>query len=62
MFESASIALNPKHGTLKQTAELNFVYQPNANYKGTDEYSLKICGQKTSGKGCSTINYKTTIQ
>jgi hypothetical protein len=60
-FNSASIASRPSNGTLTQTGALSFRYQPRAGFKGSDQYSLKVCGTGRSGIGCSTITYRMTI-
>jgi hypothetical protein len=62
LFEAASIAARPRHGTLQQAGELRFVYKPADNYKGSDEYSLKVCGQGNGNKGCSIVTFRTTIE
>jgi hypothetical protein len=58
----ASIAAHPSNGTLTQTGTLNFKYQPEAGFKGSDEYSIEVCGHDRSGSGCSTLTYEVTVE
>jgi hypothetical protein len=60
-FTSASIASPPVHGTLEQRP-LRFRYKPKPGFKGSDQYSLKVCGEGTAGAGCSTITYRISVQ
>jgi hypothetical protein len=59
-YTSASIVSRPAHGTLEQRP-LRFRYTPQPGFKGTDRYSVKVCGTATAGSGCSTITYNVTV-
>jgi len=37
-------------------------YAPKAGFKGTDRYSVRVCGTGGSGSGCSTLSYAITVQ
>jgi hypothetical protein len=62
MFTEASIVSKPHNGTLSQTGGFAFTYKPKVGFKGSDSYSLKVCGTSPQGTGCSTINYQATVQ
>ena len=61
-FKSAAIASPPKNGKLAKVAPLEFVYQPRPGFKGLDAFVMKVCGSTAAGKGCSTLNYVTTVE
>jgi len=61
-YTSGAIAARPSHGTLAQTAALNFVYRPAAGFKGVDRYSLRVCGTDRAGSGCATLTYNITVE
>lgn len=55
-FETSEILKQPKHGKLNQKSVYKFIYVPDQNYKGTDDYSYKLCGSDRYGKkGCAII-------
>lgn len=55
-FETSEILKQPKHGKLNKKSVYKFVYVPDQNYKGTDDYSYKLCGSDKYGKkGCAII-------
>jgi hypothetical protein len=60
-FTSASVASRPANGTLEQRP-LRFRYRPKPGFKGSDQYSVKVCGTSTAGSGCSTISYGVSVQ
>jgi hypothetical protein len=62
IFPGASILLPAKNGKFVQIGALNFSYTPKAGFKGLDTYAVKVCGTNRGGSGCSTINYRTTIE
>lgn len=62
MFTGASIATAPRHGTLTQTDEYEFKYQPAAGFKGSDRYAVEVCGESDAGSGCSTLTYLVTVE
>jgi Bacterial Ig domain len=61
VFTGVSILSKPNHGTLSQGTN-SVTYTPAAAFKGQDSYTLKVCGETSGGKGCSTITYDTTVQ
>ena len=56
-FTESEILKKPKHGILDHINVYSFDYMPNKNFKGVDEYDLKVCTQL----GCSVFSYKITI-
>jgi hypothetical protein len=62
MFTSASIAAGPGHGTLTQTADYEFKYDPVPGFKGSDRYTIQICGESNSGAGCSALTYIVDVE
>jgi hypothetical protein len=59
---SASVVGQPSHGTLASSGGLKFRYQPTAGFKGADRYVIRVCGTSPKGSGCSTLNYRVTLQ
>lgn len=60
-FRTATIMNKPKNGMLEKVAHLEFVYRPNKDFKGSDDFVVKVCGSTQKGKGCSTLNYTATV-
>jgi Rieske Fe-S protein len=56
-FTESDIVKKPKHGTLDQINVYSFDYTPYKNFKGIDDYDLRVCTQL----GCSLFSYKITI-
>ena len=56
-FTESEIVKKPKHGTLDHINVYSFDYTPNKNFKGVDDYDLRVCTQH----GCSVFSYKITI-
>jgi hypothetical protein len=61
-FSSASIVSKPKNGDLSKIAHLEFRYHPNSNFKGSDEFALRVCGKTPKGEGCSVLHYTATVE
>ena len=62
-FTSASFGKAPPHGVLAKTGATSFAYRSFDNYHGPDQYSVKLCAEKSDGrKGCSTLIYDVTVQ
>jgi len=61
-FTSASIVDLPRNGRLKQTGPFSFHYSANKGFKGSDTYSVSVCGKSTAGSGCSKIIYDMTVE
>ncbi len=54
---SAFLESNPAHGTLTPNADGSFIYQPNSNYSGSDNFTYRATdGSATSGVATVTIN------
>jgi hypothetical protein len=60
-IDSVSIASRPANGALTQAGRFAIRYKPRPGYKGTDQYSLKLCASGARGSGCSVITYRMTI-
>jgi hypothetical protein len=58
---SHEVVTKPRNGTLTAAGALQFRYLPRAGYKGSDSYTVRICGRGNDGAGCSTITYNVTI-
>jgi TonB family protein len=58
---SSSIVSEPKNGTLSRLGDLGFKYQARADFTGVDQYTLQVCGEWLSAKGCSILHYRIGI-
>jgi hypothetical protein len=58
-FASASIVSAPRNGTLSPMESFSFRYQPKTGFRGSDEYSVKVCGVKQGA--CSMLMYRMTV-
>lgn len=61
-FTSASIVDLPRNGKLKQIGPFSFYYSANKGFKGSDTYSVSVCGKSTAGSGCSKIIYDMSVE
>jgi len=61
-FTSASIEKSASNGSFAQTGDFAFKYQPNAGFKGTDEYAIKVCGHNNQQAGCAIVTYRVAVQ
>lgn len=60
-FRSARIVAKPQNGLLRKIANVEFRYKPRPDFKGTDTFTLRVCGRTEKGRGCSTITYQTFV-
>ncbi len=61
-FTELTVVKKPKHGKIEQKNEFALIYNSDKNFKGKDEYTLKLCGNSLGSKGCATLNYKMTVE
>lgn len=59
---SINISSQPGNGTATRTGELATTYRPRPGFKGSDTYSINICGESDTGSGCSVITYRVTVE
>ena len=62
VFRSAAVTAPPTKGTVTESGTMRFRYKPSAGLKGTDRYSIRICGSDRAGAGCSTITHVITLE
>jgi hypothetical protein len=60
-FRSAAIVAKPKKGDLRKIAHLEFRYRPKPGFRGSDNFSLRVCGRNQSGSGCSILHYTAQV-
>ena len=60
-FTSVSVVSPPRNGTLSSSA-LSATYTPKSGFKGSDQYVIKVCGNRSGSPGCSTLTYAVTVQ
>ena len=58
-FASASVVSAPHNGTLSPIESFSFRYQPKAGFRGSDEYSVRVCGMRQGA--CSMLMYRMTV-
>jgi len=58
-FASASVVAAPHNGTLSPIEAFSFRYQPKAGFRGSDEYSVRVCGVRQGA--CSMLMYRMTV-
>jgi hypothetical protein len=39
-----------------------YIYSAPAGYKGTDSFTLRVCGTEDNKPGCATLNYSVTVE
>jgi hypothetical protein len=61
-FTSAKVVQKPTNGNLRKIANLEFRYKPRPDFKGKDEFSLRVCGRTPAGRGCSTLDYDAIVE
>ena len=60
-FTSVEVVSPPKNGTFDIHGLQGF-YTPKKDFKGTDRYSIKVCGTDPGGAGCITATYDVIVQ
>jgi hypothetical protein len=60
-FNAVSIVSRSANGSLVVSG-LKAEYKPRTGFKGTDQYTIKVCGDRAGAPGCSTITYNTSVQ
>jgi type 1 fimbria pilin len=60
-FGSVSVVSPAKNGKLS-AGVLSVTYTPNPGFKGSDQYSIQVCGRRHNAPNCSTINVAVTVQ
>jgi hypothetical protein len=58
-FASASVVAAPHNGTLSPIEAFSFRYQPRAGFRGSDEYSVRVCGMRQGA--CSMLMYRMMV-
>lgn len=61
IFTSVSVVSRPRNGTLSASG-LRATYTPKSGFKGSDQYIIKVCGNRSGSPGCSTVTYAVTVQ
>ena len=61
IFTSVSVVSPPRNGTLSSSG-LIATYTPKSGFKGSDQYVIKVCGNRSGSPGCSTLTYAVTVQ
>lgn len=61
-FTNAEIVSKPSSGTVTKTGSFEFRYAAKKGYKGSDAFTIKLCGQGYAGAGCSQITYNMTVR
>jgi hypothetical protein len=61
IFTSVSVVSPPRNGTLSSSG-LSATYTPKSGFKGSDQYIIKVCGNRSGSPGCSTLTYAVTAQ
>ena len=59
---SSSVSQNPAHGTLQQLNVSSFVYATQAEYRGSDAFSVQATGKSQTSSGTSVITINATLQ
>jgi hypothetical protein len=58
----ASIQDEPSNGTLTQLGKVKFRYVPHPGFRGSDSYTIEVCGEMNGRSGCSALTYEVTIE
>lgn len=61
-YTNAEIISKPANGTVTKTGSFAFQYAAKKGYKGSDAFTIKLCGQGNAGAGCSKITYNMTVR
>ena len=61
VFDSVSVSSRPGSGTVNQVSAMEFRYRPKAGFKGSDRFSLRVCGKGRTNAGCSTVTYLISV-
>jgi hypothetical protein len=61
-LDSIAVAARPSHGALREFGGMSWLYKPAGGFKGTDSYTLRLCGRSTAGAGCATVTYNITVE
>lgn len=61
VFDSVSVASPPNVGTASAAGTFEVRYRPKAGFKGSDRFSLRVCGKGSLNRGCSTITYLISV-
>lgn len=61
-FKEVSIKAAPANGKIVKTGKNAFLYSPEANFSGEDEYAFYICATKGKKSGCSLIVFKVEVK
>ncbi len=62
MFKRLYVVTRPHQGTLNLREGGYFRYVPKTGYKGTDAFTLRICGEQGGRQGCANLAFDATIQ
>lgn len=62
VLEKAEIMKLPSNGKLMRDGTFVFLYTPNPNFLGKDNFVIYLCGSNLAGKGCARLNYDVTVR
>ena len=60
-FKRLYLVSAPARGKIRLREGGYYIYSAPANYKGTDEFKLRVCGTENSNEGCADLQYSVTI-
>lgn len=60
-FKRLLLVTPPVRGKIKLREGGYYIYSAPAGYKGSDTFTLRVCGSQDNKPGCATLQYSVTI-
>ena len=57
VFTSRTVVSKPNNGTLTEIGLMRLEFVPKPGFKGTDSFTVKLCGNDSGKTGCNTRTY-----
>jgi hypothetical protein len=61
-FKQLLLVTPPAHGKINLRQGGYYIYSAPPGYKGSDTFTLRVCGTEDNKPGCATLNYQVTVE
>ena len=61
VYKRLYLAANPQHGSVSMRHGGYFKYSPKAGFRGSDNFTLRICGNANGKDGCANLKFDVTV-
>jgi hypothetical protein len=60
-FKKLFLVSPPQHGSVSLGQGGYYTYRPNAGFRGSDPFQMRVCGKEGTIEGCADLQYTATV-